>query len=348
MRLGILGAGAPGKAYATAAAAAGWKLALVADAIPERRAALAKPAGAAEEDDGLRAVIDPNLDAVCICLPTHLHAPVAIAALKAGKHVLIELPPAPNVKDAKAIAKAAKKSGKICLYGVVRRFGGPEQSARQAIEKGYTGSVYHARAAWLRTRGVPRGTGWYADPAASGGGALIDLGLPLCDLLLSLSNGARPQTVFATRHGNAAGLEVEEAGSLLLKLDSGATFEISVSWSLNQPPTQAGTTCRIACDQAAIDLYTPSGPVIYRQFDAVGNAKAVAMKQPQTVGHVAMLRHFKACITGKEQPAAGPADGVCLMQLAEAVYKSLSTGKSITLATAVEPDVIAANNNMNG
>ena len=331
LRLGILGCGAPGKAYAAAAEAAGWKVGVVADAIPERRAAVAKRHAAVEEADAMRAAGDPNLDAVAICLPTHLHAPVAQAALKAGKHVLIELPPTPTAKDARAIEKAADKAGKVCLYGVVRRFGGAEQSAKQAIDKGYTGAIYHARAAWLRTRGVPRGTGWYADPALAGGGALIDLGLPLCDLLLSLAGGAAVRSVFATGHGNTAGVDVEEAGTIVLKLDGGATLELSVSWSLNQPPSQAGTTCRIACEQAAIDLYTPNGPVLYRQFDDAGNAKAAAMKQPQTVGHVAMLRHFKNCVLGKEKPISGPADGVRLMVLAEAIYKSLYSGKVVAL-----------------
>ena len=331
LRLGILGAGAPGKAYAAAAEAAGWKVGVVADAIPDRRAAIAKGLNAIEEADAMRAAGDPNLDAVAICLPTHLHAAVAQAALKAGKHVLIELPPAPTAKDAKAIEKAADKAGKMCLYGVVRRFGGAEQSAKQAIDKGYTGAIYHARAAWLRTRGVPRGTGWYADPALAGGGALIDLGLPLCDLLLSLAGGAAVRSVFATGHGNTAGIDVEEAGTIVLKLDGGATLELSVSWSLNQPPSQAGTTCRIACEQAAIDLYTPGGPVLYRQFDDAGNAKPTALKLPQTVGHVAMLRHFKNCILGKEKPLSGPADGVRLMVLTEAIYKSLYSGKVVAL-----------------
>lgn len=334
LRLGILGAGAPGKAVAAAAGAAGWKLAVVADAIPERRANLTRGTDAVEEADALRAACDPTLDAVAICLPTHLHAPAALAALKAGKHVLIELPPAPGVKDARAIAKAAEKAGKVCLYSVVRRFGAAEQSARQAIDKGYTGAIYHARAAWLRTRGVPRGTGWYADPALAGGGALIDLGLPLCDLVLSLAGGAGVRSVFATGHGNTSGIDVEEAGTIVLKLDTGATVELSVSWALNQPPSQAGMTCRIACEQAAIDLYTPSGPMLYRQFDDSGRAKAVTLKQPQTVGHVALLRHFKNCVLGKEQPVSGPADGVRMMTLMEGVYKSLYSGKTVLLGGA--------------
>ena len=51
-----------------------------------------------------------------------------------------------------------------------------EYGLRQAIAKGYAGEVYHARASWMRTRGIPIGTGWFIDKSKSGGGALIDIG----------------------------------------------------------------------------------------------------------------------------------------------------------------------------
>ena len=150
---------------------------------------------AREVADYAELIKDPNIDAISICLPNHLHLPAATAALRAKKHVICETPPALNAHEAKRIAAAAGKSGKVLLYAAQRRFGGGEQAARQAVEKGYAGEVYHARATWMRTRGIPvgsapvapgsppgTGSGWYADRSKSGGGAVMDLGVQMLDL----------------------------------------------------------------------------------------------------------------------------------------------------------------------
>ncbi len=330
IRLAVVGAGATGKAHAAGAQqAGGFKLVAAADLIPDRLKGLAdafKISQAIPEAEKL--VLDPNIDAVCICLPTHLHSAVAISALKSGKHVILEMPPAPSSKEAKLIAKAAEKAGKVIMYSSVRRFGAAEQSAKQAIDKGYAGRIYHARATWLRTRGVPRGTGWYADRAQSGGGAVVDLGLPMIDLLSHLI-GAKPKSVFAAGHSSLAGLPVEEAASALMKFDNGASAELSVSWALNQPESQAGTVCRLSGDAGAVDVYTPQGPVMYRGFDDKGKSKSTPMKQPKVAGHAALMRHFKECIAGKATPPVGALEGVSLMEVAEAIYKSIETGKAV-------------------
>src|SRR5205814_3056261 len=125
---------------------------------------------------------DEDIDAVSGCLPNRLRAPVTIAALRAGKHVLCEKPPALSAAEAKKIESAATKAGKIVMYSTQRRFGGAEQAAKQAIDKGYAGEVYHARGTWMRTRGIPIGTGWFIDKSKAGGGALIDIGVHLLDL----------------------------------------------------------------------------------------------------------------------------------------------------------------------
>ena len=329
IRLAVAGFGASGKAHAAAARDGGFALAAVADLIPDRLAA-AKAAGAlATVEDATALIADPSVDAIAVCLPTHLHLPLATAALKAGKHVLIELPPTPTSKDAKALARVAEKADRVLMYAAHRRFGGAEQSARQAIEKGYVGPVYHARLSALRTRGVPQGTGWYHERNKSGGGAVVDLALPLIDLLLYLTAPAKVASVFALAHHKLTGLDVEESASILLKFDNRASAEISVAWALNQPASQAGTVFRLAGEHGAVDVYTPQGPTVYRAFDAKGQAKATPLKQPKVVGHAAMLRQFRSAIVGESKASPGPGDGVTLMTLAEAVYKSVAAGRSV-------------------
>jgi predicted dehydrogenase len=332
LRVGIIGGGWPGQAHAKGyATAGGFKLTGVADLIPERRKQLMAEFSIAKEfDDAKKLLADRDIDVVSICLPNHLHAPIAIAALKASKHVLCERPPALDAKEAKKMQAAAEKAGKVLLYGLQRRFGGGEQAAKQAVEKGYAGEVYHARASWMRTRGIPRGTGWFTDKNKSGGGAMIDLGLSVLDLAWWILGQPKPLSVLASVH-RRFGLEVEDAGFALIRFDGGKSIELAAGWAINQPPQQQGTGCRLFGEQGMVDVYTPQGAMIYRSFNEKGEAKATALKPPKVQGHVAMIRHFRQCILGQATPLVGPVDGVLLMRMMDAIYKSAANGKSVPL-----------------
>jgi len=340
IRLGILGAGWPGRKHAEGAkASGGYKLAAVADLIPARRQEVMSILGTAREmDDAADVIRDKAVDAVCIALPNHLHVELACAALRAGKHVLIEKPPAINAREARRIAAAAEKSGKVVLYAFQRRFGPTEQAANAAIARGYTGEVYHARAAWLRTRGIPVGTGWFFRKQQSGGGAMIDIGVHLLDLAWWLMGKPKPISVFAATHSkfaaaspDPAAYDVDDSAFALLRFENGRSLELAASWALNQPPQQQGTTCRLFGERGCVDVYTPDGAVIHRQFNPQGQSQSTALKPPRLVGHAALMRHFRECILGKAKPLIGPADGVAIMEMIDAIYRSAETGKSVSL-----------------
>src|SRR5688572_234902 len=345
IRVGIVGAGWPGTKHAEGyRAAGGFQIAAVADLIPSRRQALLQQSpGAVELADAQGVIDDKTIDVVSVCLPNHLHAPVAIAALKSGKHVVCETPPALSAGEAKKMSAAAAKAGKVLLYAAQRRFGGAEQAAVQALGKGYAGDVYHARASWMRTRGIPTGTGWFTDRAKSGGGAMIDLGVQMLDLAWSLLGQPRPLTVFALSHQKfksaaPAGptYDVEDAGFALVRFEGGKSLELSASWAINQPPRQQGTACRIYGDQGAVEVYTPQGPLLYRNFTPKGEAKETALKLPKVVHYPAMMRHLKQCVQGAVRPLVGPPEGLVLMQMVDAIYKSAETGRSVEIKGVAE------------
>ena len=339
-RIGIIGGGWPGKAHAKGyQSAGGFKLIAVADLIPARRKQMMEEFGITKEyADAKELIEDKQIDAVSICLPNYLHAPTAIAALKAGKHVICEKPPGLSAKEARQIESASTKSGKVILYGMQRRFGGNEQAAKHAIVKGFTGDVYHARAAWTRTRGIPLGTGWFTDKSKAGGGAMIDIGLPMLDVAWHLLGQPVPVSVFAVTHRRFGDLmpkdlpaDVEDAAFAMIRFTAGQSLELSASWALNQPPSQNGATCRIHGDQGAIDVYTSAGAVLHRDFSEKGESKETALKPPKVVGHAALMKHFHDCIMGTEPPSIGAKEGVTLMEMIEAIYKSAESAKSVQL-----------------
>jgi predicted dehydrogenase len=351
VRVGIIGAGWPGTKHAEGyRAAGGFGVVAVADLIPARRKALlGQSPGAAEYADAQALLDDKSIEAVSLCLPNHLHAPVALAALKAGKHVVCETPPALYSAEAKKLSAKAAKAGKVLLYAAQRRFGGAEQAAVQALAKGYAGDPYHVRASWMRTRGIPSGTGgWFTDKSKSGGGAMIDLGVQMLDLGWFLLGHPRPQAVFAVTHqrfGAEAApdrtYDVEDAAIVTVRFEGGESLELAASWAINQPPRQQGTACRVHGDKGAVEVYTPQGPLLYRNFGPKGEAKETPLKLPKVVLYPAMMRHFRQCIQGAAKPMVGPAEGVSLMQMVDAVYKSAESGRSVEIKASAGPEALS-------
>ena len=128
----------------------------------------------------------PDIDAVTIALPTHLHAPVALEALKARKHVLLEKPMAMNAREAAKIIDTAKQMKRTLMVAQHLRFNKHTQFARSLIERGDLGEIYHTRGFWLRRAGIPRIGSWFTQKQYSGGGALADLGVHVIDAGLHL------------------------------------------------------------------------------------------------------------------------------------------------------------------
>jgi predicted dehydrogenase len=354
IRVAILGAGKIAARHAQAfKAVGGYQISAIADLIPQRRRALAETLGSPtvirEVADANELLSDPGIDAFGICLPNHMHAPIATTLLKAGKHVVCETPPVLNAVEARRLSSVAARSGKVLLFAAQARFGPNERAARQAIDKGYAGEIRHVRAAWMRTRAIPvgasfaasgsiepgaPGVGWYADKSRSGGGVLMDLGSQILDVAYDLLGRPRPMSVFATTSSQfmqsavPVPEPVEDTVFALVRFEGGKTLELSASWAVNQPPHQNGKLCRLYGEAGAIDLYTRQGPVLYRDYSANGDARETLMKLPKVAPYPAMMRHFRECIQGKATPLAGADYGLALMQMIDAIYKSAATGKS--------------------
>jgi len=114
------------------------------------------------------ALADTEIDAVDICLPTDQHAPVALAALRAGKHVLVEKPMALDGSTADEMLAEARKSSRLLMTGQVLRFIGAYKKTAERVKSGKLGAV---RSALFRRRcAAPAWSKWLADPAKSGGG----------------------------------------------------------------------------------------------------------------------------------------------------------------------------------
>src|SRR5690606_19331169 len=127
-----------------------------------------------------------DIDVVSIALPNYLHAPVALASLRARKHVMLDKPMATNAADAARLVNEARKQGVTLMVGQNNRFNPEVQTAKQLIEDGVLGEVYHAKTAWTRRAGIPRIGSWFTQTQFAGGGCTYDIGVHALDRCLHL------------------------------------------------------------------------------------------------------------------------------------------------------------------
>ena len=170
------------------------------------------------------AVARNDVDVVDICTPNHLHAPIALAAARAGKIILCEKPLAISVPEATGMAEAARHVPTLVWFNYRRV---PAVAlAKQLVEQGRIGEVYHYRATYLQSWGPDREPGiWRFKPAEAGSGAMGDLLSHSIDLAMLL-NGAIAE-VSSLLKTFAEGREVDDAVLLLARFVNGSigTFE---------------------------------------------------------------------------------------------------------------------------
>lgn len=287
-----------------------------------------------------------KLDAVSVCTWNAAHKGAAIAALRAGCHVLCEKPMAMNRFEAEEMLKASKESGKLLMLGFVRRFGNDAEIIRKFIDGGTMGDLYYAKATYLRRSGCPGG--WFGDKEYSGGGPLIDLGVHVIDLVRYLAGGPKPVSVYGVTYNNLGdhragggqswvsstkGMKfkytVEDFASAMIRFDSGLTLQVEASFNLN-----------IKQDRGDIELFgTKSGVKLDPQIEFFSDMNGMFV-DIKPFGNTGLsfdglfnreIAHFVDCARGEKECISPAEDGVMLMKILDAIYESARTGHEVII-----------------
>ena len=254
------------------------------------------------------ALADPEIDAVDVCLPTNLHGEIAIAAMRAGKHVLVEKPMALDGATCDAMVAEAEKQDRILMTAQVVRFIPAYAALRQAVRNGELGTVRSA--AFRRRCAAPGWGGWLHDASQSGGG-VFDLLIHDVDYCLHLLG--KPQAVSATGYTNlAAGIDYVNAQ---LFYEQGVAT-IAGGWHHPKAyPFSADYT--VVADKATVEYNTSMPAPMAYGLD--GNSSAVAVTKAD--GYAAEVLYFVECCRAGEKttlcPPAESADAVKTMRLIE-------------------------------
>jgi predicted dehydrogenase len=231
-RLGFLGTGWIGRSRLRAVAASGIaEIAALADPAADclRDAALDAPGARLGSDLG--ALLDAGLDGIVIATPSALHAEQAVAALDAGIAVFCQKPLGRTAAETERVVAAARRADRLLGVDLSYRPTRGAVAMRDAVAHGTIGPVHAIELVFHNAYGPDKP--WFQDPALSGGGCVIDLGIHLVDLLLWTLDWPVVQRVEARRWrgGEPAGRERAEDFCLAtLELQDGAVARLACSW----------------------------------------------------------------------------------------------------------------------
>ncbi len=177
---------------------------------------------------------DPSIDCVAVLSPTSLHPAQAIAALRAGKHVLVEKPVALNASDLTAIGDAAAAAGKVAFPGHNFVYRPVVRKAKELIDSGSLGTISYASFRAVHFIPPEHAAGWRKGFAASGGGAMMDSGTHLVYQSLYLLGQPEFLSCFLSKK-HYLQMDGEDTCQISLRYPDGAIGQIFQSWSSSDP-----------------------------------------------------------------------------------------------------------------
>ena len=280
---------------------------------------------------------EAEVDAVAVNLPNALHAEVTIAALKAGKHVLVEKPIALTLAEADAMVEAARGSRRILMVEQTQRFDPAHEAARELLLGGSLGPVTQLRGRighagpeyWAGSQ-----SSWLIDQRQSGGGALMDVGIHIADLLRWLS-GKSVRRICCQAKTLQKHIAVEDNASALLEFTDGTLGSFEVSWTTR--PYEVATSFYGERGTLRTSIGSPT-PVTVRYADLDGDPNRLGEEAHPPVPASSRLggayRSFVESIAAGTTPSVSGEEGRATLEVILGAYESIKTGGWVTLPLA--------------
>ncbi|MBR2374123.1 MAG: Gfo/Idh/MocA family oxidoreductase [Lentisphaeria bacterium] len=340
VRVGIIGIGTIGSVHANAYAKVdNVEVVALCDILPDRLAEKAKVHNVAKTyADYNELLADPEIDAVSVCVPNNMHAPIAIAALNAGKHVMLEKPMTLSAELGKQILAARDKAGKQLQMGMVWRQKPQARLVKEIVENGRLGDVYQIRVRLIRRRGIPGLGGWFTTKAMSGGGGLIDIAVHFLDLVMWLSGKWNPTKVSAKTYSKFGSpiadyhfvdmwagppkadgtFDVDDYATGMVRFGSETTLTFEVAWACN---AQDESYVELLGTKGGVKISLDSDPVLHTEIDnRIADVTLKYNKKDEAFADE--LQKFANAVQGKGVVPATGEEGVVAMKLLDAIYKS--------------------------
>lgn len=332
------------------------ELVALCDANPVRLADIGRECDVAEDHlftdykEMLKAV---SLDVVSVCLPNALHPDVSIACMEAGAHVICEKPMAINTSEAERMSAASDRTGRKLMIVYNFRYRPDSLWLYDLVRGGQLGRVYHVNISWRREAGIPgAGYGWFGNGALSGGGALIDLGVHVIDLILWMLDFPAVQTVSGEvrnefgRHGRKVWgvpsgeandrFDVEDGATAFIRLDGGVNVFLQTTWAEHARPGE---------DRLRVELQGTGGTVVLdipnytredtlRYYTEIEGAPVTVVPKVRWYDgvpyiHPGYLAAAVRSLHGEGPPPSDAEQGLVTVRILEAIYESARAGREV-------------------
>lgn len=307
IRVALFGCGWIQDFHARAVRACGGEVVAVANHREESALAFADRHGIPRVTTDWRALArDPEIDAGVVATPNALHAPQSIALLEAGRHVLVEKPMAIGVDECDAMIAASTGSGASLMVAHCWRFHDDVLAMRTRIASGELGEVVKTRGYGVHAGWGP--SGWFAQRALAGGGALPDMGVHAIDTVRFLLGDPEPSRVCAaigTRYGD---YDVDDDGIVLITWSNGTNSVVESGW---WHPHKEGL-------EAETEVYGTGGYArIFSREEPSEDYEHCT--QPM---YTSQMREFLGAIAEGRPPRPSGEDGRVVMRIVEDAYAS--------------------------
>jgi predicted dehydrogenase len=317
-----------------------------------------RPRATTEFNDALR----PDVDAVIINTPNHLHCEQAVAALEAGKHVLLQKPVAANLADAEAIAEAAeraKRRGVISgLY--LSYFDQPlMHDLREMIRRGWFGDIAHLYARLMHRGGLASSKqvssgqpNWRTSIELTGGGCFIQLAVHYIHLFKWMMDAQVERVMAMTKNQHCSGVEGEDIACAILEFSNGALATMDMAWNTAGEQLSINGTSGVAeyignrtlmLDSSAGEFaghvvsYSGAGSKLSPAAPGSATTMQISDVIAPPLGDVnnpfSQHRMFLEAVRDGREPFVSIASGVDDLRVVAAVYESARTGRAVEITT---------------
>ncbi len=333
MRTAIVGAGRQARRRAAAIAGSADSEVAVVTAVPmTSAAALAHEVHADASTDWVAAVVRPDVDSVIVCTPPDLHAEIAIAALRAGKHVLCEKPLARSSAEGQRMVDEACAAGRILWCGFNHRYHPALRQVRAWLDQGNLGEAMYLRAHYGISGRPGYENEWRADPARVSGGQLMEQGIHLVDLARwFLGDFATALGSLGTYFWKEQPLE-DNAFAILRKADGRVAMLHSslTEWRNLFSLELFGTDAYARAEGLGGSYGLETATLGIRDFNAPFAEKCIEYRGTDPCWQL----EWEAFVSAAESSGDGlttARDGVHALRVVEAVYASASSGHRVDL-----------------
>ena len=326
LRLGIIGCGwfAPFHVKALRQLSERVRVVWAADPDSARAEAVAVSIGAIPLADYRAGLAD--VDAVDIIAPHHLHRPIAVECLAAGKHVLLEKPIARTLQEADEIIAAAERSGKTFMVAYPHRYRPSIRLMKQLIDEGRYGRLFMLDAMMDESLQGYTVTGWMSHRETLGGGVLFSSSPHMLEPMLWIGGEVLPGGMAMAGARGGATIEGEDTAVSVFKFAGGAIGTTRHTWA--SPHGQTWYTLSATCQKARLTLTTvPLGDLMRDGADcrwrtrlvAAGEREEVLLDNDEGLDVVYEMAHFLDCVESGARPAT---DGHAARRVIELVLSA--------------------------